>query len=141
MTIKEACITGDLEAVKRLATKDTFKQALEWASHYDRLDIVKYAVEQGASHSDKGTALRTACMVDNFEIVKYLIEEAGANLHTFNDYAFRWSSKNGHLRLVKYLLEAGANLHAMYDEAFRTEHEEVLEYLKTRVRLETLEDI
>ena len=29
----------------------------------------------------------------------------GADIHTDNDYALRWASKNGHLEVVKYLVE------------------------------------
>ena len=41
------------------------------------------------------------CSVDTFE---YLIEK-DANIHADNDYALRYSAKNGHLDVVKFLVE------------------------------------
>ena len=60
----------------------------------------------------------------------------GANIHTLNDHALRYSSHYGYLDIVKYLVELkpdGANIHAHNDEALRNSsnrgHMEVVKYL------------
>ena len=52
------------------------------------------------------------------ETYKMLIER-GADVHADNDFALRFSAKNGHLEVVKYLIKKGANIHADYDYALR----------------------
>jgi ankyrin repeat protein len=39
----------------------------------------------------------------HLEVVKYLFEK-GANIHTKNDCALKWSASNGHFEVVKYLV-------------------------------------
>ncbi len=60
----------------------------------------------------------------------------GANIHRYNDIALRYSSGNGHLEIVKYLVELkpdGANIHANDDLALRNSsgngHLEIVKYL------------
>ena len=43
----------------------------------------------------------------------------GADLHTYDDYALRWASKNGNAEVVSLLLNVGANVHARDDYALR----------------------
>jgi len=141
MTLKAAIKSGNLEQVKkRLKDNKARHEAIDWAGHYDKLEIVKYLVENGANYTDKLDTLCSACMVGNFNIVKYLVE-VGTNIHGYNDYAFRWSCRNGHLELAKYLLEVGANLHAMNNEAFMSEHEDVLEYLNKMLIVDKLKEL
>ena len=53
--------------------------------------------------------------VDTF---KYFIEE-GIDIHTENDWAFRYAAENGNLELVKFLVDNNADIHAYNDYAFR----------------------
>ena len=68
----------------------------------------------------------------NVEIMKYLIEN-GADVHARDDYAIRYSAKNGHIEVVKYLIDNGADIHACNDFALRYSaangHLEVVKYL------------
>jgi len=40
------------------------------------------------------------------EVIQYLVEK-GADIHTKDNYAFRWASKNCHLEVVEYLKSLG----------------------------------
>jgi len=53
--------------------------------------------------------------VSTFE---YLINQ-GADIHTKNDYAVRWASKNGHLDVVQFLISKGAYIYAKNNYAVR----------------------
>ncbi len=60
----------------------------------------------------------------------------GANIHARNDYALRYSSENGHIEVVKYLVELkpdGANIHTDDDYslrwASRNGHLDIVKYL------------
>ena len=68
----------------------------------------------------------------NVETIKMLME-AGADVHTGDDYALKWSAYNGYLEVVKYLIGAGADVHAENDLALRWSaekgHLEVVKYL------------
>ena len=70
--------------------------------------------------------------LSNIDVFKYLIKN-GADIHTDNDYALRWSVVHGHLDIVKYLLENGANIHADNDYALRWSarngHLDLIKYL------------
>ena len=47
------------------------------------------------------------------------LTEKGADIHVFDDLALRWGSREGHLDVVKYLTEKGADIHAEEDAALR----------------------
>ena len=55
------------------------------------------------------------------------------DLHVEDDYALRWSSSNGHIEIVKFLVEKGANIHADDDYALRWSsfcgHNDVVKFL------------
>jgi ankyrin repeat protein len=44
-----------------------------------------------------------AAQYGNLESLKYLVEN-GADIHAKTNYAIRFSAKNGHLEIVKYLV-------------------------------------
>ena len=70
--------------------------------------------------------------LSNIDTFKYLIE-SGADVHADDDYALRWSAKNGHLDVIKYLIEKGANVHAGDDYALQwcanNGHLNIIKYL------------
>src|SRR5437870_4621249 len=45
--------------------------------------------------------------------------EKGADIHSNNNYALRWASKKGHLEIVKFLIEKGADIHSNNNYALR----------------------
>ncbi|AVL94466.1 ankyrin repeat protein [Moumouvirus australiensis] len=45
--------------------------------------------------------------------------ENGVDIHIGDENSLKWASKNGHFEIVKYLVENGANIHAKYDKAYR----------------------
>jgi len=61
-------------------------------------------------------------------------------VYTFDNYALRWASNNGHTEVVKLLLNAGADVHAKDDEALRwaseNRHTEVIKLLKDHISKE-----
>jgi len=65
-------------------------------------------------------------------VVRDLLKQ-GANVHTGDDWSFRWASKNGHLEVVKLLIKHGADIHAVDDwalkESSRNGHLEVVKLL------------
>ena len=69
---------------------------------------------------------------NEFNGIKYAIEH-GANVHVRDDFAVRWSSKNGHLEVVRFLVEQGADIHARDDYAVcwaaENGHLEVVQFL------------
>jgi hypothetical protein len=106
---------------------------LIYASEHGSVELVKYALEQGADiHTFDDDALRVTSYNGHLEVVKYLVEH-GADIHTFDDDALRVTSYNGHLEVVKYLVEQGANIHAENDWALRYAseygHYEIVKYL------------
>lgn len=48
-----------------------------------------------------------------------ILLDAGADVHSDNDYALRFASGNGQTEVVKMLLKAGADIHAEKDYALR----------------------
>ena len=66
-----------------------------------------------------------ACSLGFLEYAKYLVNENDIDIHTSNDYAFRWSCYNGHLEIVQWLVQLGESsgytkidIHTSNDYAF-----------------------
>ena len=87
--------------------------ALQSASHYGHLDIVKYLVEEchcDASEKDVAgrAALHLASIRGHLNIVKYLVEECHCDASEKDDdgrTALSYACYHGHLNIVKYLVE------------------------------------
>jgi len=45
--------------------------------------------------------------------------ENGANIHKCDNEALRWACKSSHLEIVRYLVENGADIHANHDQALK----------------------
>ena len=79
---------------------------LNAASEEGELDLVKYAISNGASvTSFNNGALRKAAARGYLDMVKFLVEN-GANIHL---NILPYAAQNGHLEVVKYLVENGVN--------------------------------
>ena len=93
--------------------------AVQWASEYGFLAVVKFLVNKGADiRANNDYALRMASANGHLAIVKFLLKK-GANIHASNDVPLQWASKYGYTVVVKYLLEKGANIHAGDDFALK----------------------
>ena len=81
---------------------------------------------------DKNHDLVYCAGYGKLDFVEYLLA-AGADVHTYDDYALRWASENGHTEVVKILLAAGADVHASNDSALQwasiNRHTEVVKLL------------
>lgn len=110
VSIHESNIQGQLDKL------------LYWASYYNNLDIVKYALEAGANiNSEYHSGLEGACEKGNFEMVKYLIQHgADPNVQTAsecepNNTPLMMASRNGDIEIAQYLVEHGADIHVTDD--------------------------
>ena len=100
--------------------------ALEWASYYGHLELVKQVIKAGANpNASNGIALQMACRNGHTDVVKYLIELGMLNnipdLNILLEVV-----ENRHIEIAKYLLSNenifGTNLcdiHADHDCALR----------------------
>ena len=78
------------------------------ASKEGELELVKYALKNGANiHAQYEGALTWGSFNGHLEVMKYLVQQ-GANIHAKGDYPLHLASQNGHLEAVKYLLEQGS---------------------------------
>lgn len=109
----EKCKNGQLNCVKLLIEKkadcEIYIDAIQWASDFGHLKIVKFLVMLGIYYkSNHDWSIRWASMHGYWGIVKFLIEN-GANYMEDGDCAIRWASASGHLEVVKLLIEKGIN--------------------------------
>jgi hypothetical protein len=129
---------------------------LNWAVYFERMDIIKYLVEDKKLKIDnvcmntwvlmekpeEGTPLYNAVLKQNVKIVKYLIEK-GADIDydsggLDNDNIVLAAVKVENFEILKILVEAGADLNTQtlegiiaYEYALdHLENEEMAEYLK-----------
>jgi ankyrin repeat protein len=119
-----ASIKGSLELVKYALEQGANihfnnDEALRWASEKGHLEVVKYLVEQGANIHAENDIALRHASSDGYFEVVKYLVEKGANIHALDDGALRWASENGHFEVVKYLVEHGANIHAEHDWALR----------------------
>lgn len=123
---------NQLDIIKFLVSQKwniNFNFMLEDAVSLRYLDIVKYALENGADiHDRDDLTLRHALAKGYLNIAKYLIEN-GAN----SDYVLRVASEKGRLDIVKYLIENGANIHTLNNApvelAYANGHIDIVDYL------------
>lgn len=122
--------SGDFRRQYKLLNKNKDKnrlyrntQLLNVAAGEGELDLVKYAVNNGASvvAYDNG-ALRGAAARGYLDMVKFLVGK-GANIH---QNILQYSAQNGHLEVVKYLVENGVDTRNTLKHAGNLE---VAEYL------------
>ena len=115
--VRNAAAEGHVDIVRHLVGlgANIPQYALIEAVSNNHFDVVKYLVgEKNMRPSD--AALTRAVLFERRDIVKYLIEN-GANVHAENDYALRWTARAGHFDLVRLLVAKGANIHAENDYA------------------------
>lgn len=168
--------SGSLELVKILVEngqrnptiKHESSDYLNWAVFFEKMDIIKYLVEEKELRIDKvsmntwvlmmekpeeGTPLYNAVLKENVEIVKYLIAQ-GADIDydsngLYEDNIVLAAVKKENFEILKILVESGADLDTQnpdgviaYEYALEhLENEEMAEYLKANgARTEVNED-
>ena len=142
----EAVLRGNFEILKYLVEqgantnaiygKGLYSQnenALAAACRLNKLEIVKFLVEQGEDiHTQCKQALCNAVLSGNLDMVKFLLDQ-GADIHAQNDQALYDAVFSGNLDMVEFLVEQGANIHAQEERtlicACRLGHLEIVEYL------------
>jgi ankyrin repeat protein len=106
-----------------------FNMILEQAARYGHLNIIKYAIENGAT--DFNTAMYEAAKNDHLEIVQFLYEKGAKNIKS----CIEGAASEGYMEIVSFLVkkaqEQGQNLNlveAMAEAAYGG-HLDVLKYL------------
>jgi hypothetical protein len=75
------------------------------------LDIVKYLITMGPNYAkDKYFAFVTACHKDRIDIVKYFIEELKYDIREEDSFPMAQCARQGHLDILKYLVERGHHM-------------------------------
>jgi len=125
-----ACRSGKLEAVKLLKEKGADMDAVDGAgetavniaSDYGHLPVVKYLLENGASvHSVSmiHTPLLAAAENGHVEVVKFLLEK-GANVNATGQYRkdtpLHVAAQNGFAAVCSLLIKNGGDRKALNDE-------------------------
>lgn len=135
--ILKASENGDLKGVKQCVAdgvdiNSSVKggyTALQTASKYGHLDVVKFLIENGAKINQQvelegtpeeeggniysDTALMYASRAGHIDIVKYIIDKgADVNLKDFKGSTalIRASTDTGHIEIVKLLIKSGADI-------------------------------
>ena len=94
---------------------------------YGHFDIVKWLVDNGANIRTRNyKPFGRACKHGHLETAKYLLdlinkeeEEKNECVHAYCDSALRWSAKNGHLEVVKWLVNNGADIRVNNYQSFQ----------------------
>ena len=107
--------------------------ALELASKYGKLELVKYLVEHGADIKiHYSESLIQASKNGHLPVVEYLVKH-GANITAHDNIALQLASARGHLPVVEYLVRHGgdvtANNYEPLKAAYRNKHFPVINYL------------
>ena len=118
---------------------------LVYAVLYEKIDLVKYLIEQGANvnalYENHFTPLMSAVENENIELIKLLLEaKADVNRKDRhgNDALFK-AVDTENIELIKFLVDAGANpfmgdnpeQYSAYDSAKDIESDEVVAYFDT----------
>ena len=91
---------------------------LQLESCRGNLDNVKILVKEIGVHANDNIALKCASRYNRLEIVKFLVKN-GADIHAQNDYALSTAIYHGYLEIVKFLVKNGANIHVNSDDGLR----------------------
>ncbi len=148
----------ELEYKSRNLTPGNYSvyNALQWASVYGELFLIKYLLQKGYKISDE--FLRFAAEGGHLKVVKYFVEKKkkrnldiniallfaserghlpvveysvtqGADVSAYDDKPLRFASRSGRLSVVEYLIKHGANPQNGLINAARNGHLNVVKYL------------
>jgi ankyrin repeat protein len=82
-------------------------------------DAVLFLIENDKITKDKSLELFAFIRINNYWDMFLNLDFTKFDIHADNDYALRWSSQNGHVEVVKFLIEKGANIHVDSDQILR----------------------
>ena len=121
--LEKACVRGDLEFVKYVATEKGVdcgsvlhltNSALENAVEHGHLDIVKFYLfspeiqNHSNLHNKSDNLFRLACYAGQVDIIKYFLEspdiKTKVNIHTCDDEGFITSCQKNHHELTHYFI-------------------------------------
>lgn len=119
--LRRAAFSNQLEMAKFLLKKGADvhvyrDRPLVNAATYGHLEMIKLLLENNANITNE--ALVNAVRENQLKVVKLFLEY-GADIHVYDDLAFRWAASLGHLEITELLLENNANVHAVKGEAPR----------------------
>ena len=121
---KEALGLGMWARLKQDMKKDGLKyedkeQGLRWASYFGNKGVVEFLLNAGADVHTSNDYALHWASLNGHKDVVEFLLNAGADVHVNNDIALRWASRQGHKEIVELLLKAGADVHARDDQAIR----------------------
>ena len=132
---------GQLEIIKYAISKGasvTIIDSIRTAAVFYNIQVLQYFIneyfmnEKSINIRDFDNILKYIAGKGNVELLEYLVSK-GADIHSENDFAFRWACYNGHLHMVKYIEKFGPDMNAGNNSAIhfssRNGHFEVVKYL------------
>jgi hypothetical protein len=120
---------GMKELIKQLVKEKGYKYIyaeddLLWICVQEgKVEFVKYLLDAGADVHTRDDYALRLASLNRHTEVVKLLLDVGADVHAYNDAALRWASAKGRTEVVKLLLDAGADVHADNDAALRVASE------------------
>ena len=108
--IKEASTSGKIDTVQFLiGVGSSCDGALERASEYGHIDIVKLLLQISWMRHDLDRSMVVAASKGHLDIVEYLVVR-GAYIRAFNNSAVKKAANGDHVEVLKYLADRGARI-------------------------------
>lgn len=102
-----------LELIKCLISKQTRFDAVENSIEMGKFDIFKQWVEMKGNDFEGSSSLWVSCSFDRLDFVKYLVEEKMVSVNSTNktqESCLTISITKNRLEIMKYLVDKGANI-------------------------------
>jgi ankyrin repeat protein len=99
----------NMKMLRNIRTKDSYNAAINWASGFGKIDIVKYLLREGYADptNDKNSAIRRASVNGHADIVSLLLQDERVDPTDDYNYAILWASICGNTKVVEILLQDG----------------------------------
>ena len=117
-TLRHDCRTGNLARLKKQSSAGAFSddasennQAVQLASRFGHLDVLKWLVEESKLTIDftavSNWPVQLAAENGHLDVVKWLVKESGqaVDITDHDNLALQLAAENGHLDVVKWLVE------------------------------------
>jgi len=115
--------------IKFLTNKADVKKVLTWLKEIDQHDWIGWMMGQTPELTqaflDAGADVHTSddyalltATRKGYDKVVELLIKTGADVHANSDYALCWAAERGYNKVVELLIKAGADVHADDDYAF-----------------------
>lgn len=137
----ESIRNGDLEKIKHLIN-ESLNTILITGAYYGQLEIVKYALNNGADiNSSTGLALTHSIVDRHLEVASFLIDN-GAITHLYNNRALFYAIVRKYLEGVKLLVDNGATINAvLLSYGYLSYDKDIFTYLLLRCPKEVLKKV